>query len=189
MPTWRGDLYLLSDEEFIKTDYYNAFQLIINSDKLFKKMSVKGYELVFYPHYEMQKYIHLFHTKFKNIKIAEHEKYDVQKLLKESEFLITDYSSVFFDFAYMKKPIIYYQFDNNIYYDRHYKKGYFEYERDGFGEITNESNIIEKILEYIDNPKMPKKYEKRVDNFFGVHDKNNCKRIYEIIERKVKKYE
>ena len=60
----------------------------------------------------------------------------------------------------MKKPIIYYQFDNNIYYDRHYKKGYFEYERDGFGEITNESNIIEKILEYIDNPKMPKKYEK-----------------------------
>ena len=28
--------------------------------------------------------------------------------------MVTDYSSVFFDFAYMKKPIVFYQFDENI---------------------------------------------------------------------------
>ncbi len=186
MPTWRGDLYLLSDDEFIKTDYYKAFQSIINSDMLFNKMQEIGYELVFYPHYEMQKFIHLFQSKFNNIIIAEHEKYDVQKLLKESSILITDYSSVFFDFAYMKKPIIYYQFDKEIYHQRHYEKGYFDYEYDGFGEVVVGYDIIAKLIEYMDKPDMLDIYKERVDSFFGVHDQNNCKRIFEIIERKVK---
>ena len=33
-----------------------------------------------------------------------------EDLLTESSLMVTDYSGVQFDFAYMKKPIIYYQF-------------------------------------------------------------------------------
>ena len=35
----------------------------------------------------------------------------VQELLVEHDLLITDYSSVSFDFSYMKKPVIFYHFD------------------------------------------------------------------------------
>ena len=38
---------------------------------------------------------------------------DVQKLIKESKLMITDYSSVAFDFSFLNKPVIYYQFDRN----------------------------------------------------------------------------
>lgn len=52
-----------------------------------------------------QKYAEIylvFKTESKHVKIADWEHYDVQQLLKESAFLITDYSSIFNDFAYMK---------------------------------------------------------------------------------------
>ena len=36
---------------------------------------------------------------------------DVQHLLKESAMLVTDYSSVGFDFSFLHRPVAYYQFD------------------------------------------------------------------------------
>ena len=46
-------------------------------------------------------------------------------------------SSVAFDFAYLGKPVIYAQFDKEEFYEKHdYKAGYFNYERDGFGEVV-----------------------------------------------------
>ena len=59
----------------------------------------------------MQRFLDEFTTCSERIIIADWKKYDVQGLLKESALLITDLSSVFMDFAYMRKPMIYYQFD------------------------------------------------------------------------------
>ena len=184
MPTWRGDLYQLSDDEFVKSDYYLAFQKILTSKKLKKVLDEENMKLIFYPHYEMQKFIHLFKSNCNNILIAEHEKFDVQQLLKESKLLITDYSSVFFDFAYMKKPLLYYQFDKDIYFKRHYAKGYFDYERDGFGEIVMEENVVSSIIKYLYDLTMPEKYIHRVDSFFRYRDQKNCERIFNEIEKK-----
>ena len=61
----------------------------------------------------------------KRIKIASTEEYDVQTVLKESAYLITDYSSISFDFAYMKKPLCYFQFDYAEFREKHYPEGYF----------------------------------------------------------------
>ena len=71
-------------------------------------------------------------------------------MIKKSALLITDFSSVFFDFGYMKKPIIYYQFDNELFRSNHYKEGYFSYERDGFGPVaTKENDLISYIKKLI----------------------------------------
>jgi len=40
---------------------------------------------------------------------------DLQELLFYTDILITDYSSVFFDFMNTKKPIIYYSYDYELY--------------------------------------------------------------------------
>ena len=131
MPTWRQWFGMngnkaVSNEEFIKSDYFNRYNSIINSYRLNEILEERNIELIFYPHHEMQRYLSLFKTKFKSIKMANSESYDVQVLLKESQILITDYSSIAFDFAYMKKPVIYYQFDKEKYDYQHYKKGYFD---------------------------------------------------------------
>ena len=94
--------------------------------------------------------------------------------------MITDYSSVFFDFAYIKKPIIYYHPHD----DYHYEKSYFDYETMGFGDvITEENELINKINEYIlNNCVMEKKYKENVDKFFKYNDNKNCERVYEWIK-------
>ena len=84
-----------------------------------------------------------------------------------------------FDFAYMKKPIIYYQKVK----DDKYAPGYFSYEDDGFGEvIIDEEDLVKKLSEYFDNEfKMEDIYAQRVEEFFDLRDGKNCDRIFKAI--------
>lgn len=75
---------------------------------------------------------------------------DYQKLLIKSSLSISDYSSIFFEFSYMKKPIICAQFDYEKYRNLQYPKGYFDYRVNGFAPIcTDLENCIDKIIEVI----------------------------------------
>lgn len=187
MPTWRKDIVnpsyikeqLLPDSVFTNSEYCKTYNSLINNGKLINKLNDSNYELVFYPHYEVQQYIQYFDSKSDKVIIAKKEDYDVQTLLKESKLLITDYSSVVFDFAYMNKPILYYQFDELT----HYKKGYFEYDRDGFGDIVKEEDkLVQKIIEFIDNDfKVSEKYQERINKCFKNRDNKNCERIFKEI--------
>ncbi len=99
--------------------------------------------------------------------------------------MITDYSSTAMDFAYMKKPLLYYQFDEAEYREKHFKKGYFDYARNGFGEVCAEcGNLMDNLEQILENgAQMTPKYLARVEDFFVLRDRNNCKRIYEQIMR------
>ena len=140
-------------------------------------------ELLFYPHASMQQYVDNFSSSNKRIVIADDRYYDVQSLLMESAVLITDYSSIYFDFAYMEKPLIYYQFDYKKYRCGQYQEGYFSYQDDGFGCVVFKEDELLKQLEDIlaGGIKMNEIYRKRVRNFFAYHDTNNCLRTYNAI--------
>ena len=101
----------------------------------------------------MQPYIDYFQIcGNEHITICSENDYDVQYLLKSAALLITDYSSVAFDFAYMKKPIIYYQFDESLYYKKHYERGYFDYDKMRFGRKVNDvSDLLFEIKKIINN--------------------------------------
>lgn len=186
MPTWRqwfgmDGNNVVSSEEFVKSDYFKAYNSIINNKKLSNMLKSNSMKIIFYPHNEMQRYLHLFKSNFDNVIVANKEYYDVQNLLKESEILITDYSSIAFDFAYMKKPVIYYQFDDIEYYSNHYAKGYFDYKKDGFGPLVKNIEELVKLLKNLDEVKNNKIYLERMYSFFKIHDCDNCKRHYEEI--------
>src|SRR5699024_8577370 len=53
------------------------------------------------------------HFRDAGIRVVVQGEVDVQFLLKQSSMLITDYSSVAFDFAFLHKPVAYYQFDDH----------------------------------------------------------------------------
>ena len=183
MPTWRENLYHCSDVDFINTEYYKHYNSLINNDELNEFLKSKNFTLIFYPHYEIQKRIHLFKNNQSNIVIANSKEYSVPDLLKSTSLLITDFSSVYFDVAYMRKPVIYYHFDLEDYRKNHYKEGYFSYPNDGFGDIVyKEDDLVNKIKKYMNSDyAIEEKYEKRIKDFFVYRDKNNCKRIYEEI--------
>lgn len=178
MPTWR--ISLNNDENSFKnSEYYKVLHSFLNNERLHKILEEKGYELVFRPHPELFKFIDLMEIDKKVRVSVDVNKETYHDLFNESALMITDYSSVFFDFAYLKKPIIYYQFD-----EYHYDKGYFDFETMGFGEIVSEEEkLINKIKEYLDNNcKMEEKYIERVKKFFKYNDKNNSKRVYDWIK-------
>ena len=185
MPTWRK--YLKYGKEGIteQSEYVKKWNALINHPQLLSALEKNGMELVFYPHHELQEHISLFHSECERVIIADEKHYGVQELLKESMILVTDFSSVFYDFAYMRKPVVYYQFDKEKYYSEHYARGYFSYEEMGFGKVTeNEDEAAREILGYIENGAVSEwEYASRVDEFFPIRNRENCRRIFEEIEK------
>ena len=190
MPTWRTFLALSRDysskdkiynENFKKTDYFNNYNRLLNDSIILEVLKETGYKVLFYIHPELQHQL----KDFDKNDLVEFAKIDTryQEVINNSSLLITDYSSVAFDFAYLKKPIIYYQFDREEFFGNHYKKGYFNYYEDGFGEVLEEYEVLRNtLIEYIyNNCKIKEVYRKRIQEFYQYNDTNNCKRVYEEI--------
>ena len=184
MPTWRAELADLSDEEFSNTKFYLNWQSIIDSKEIINICLKKNIVIKFYLHQSLQKFSSLFKGN-DVVKIIRFGEENVQKLLKESKLLITDFSSVYFDFAYMSKPLLYFQFDEDTFYDRHYTKGYFDYRRDGFGLVCIEqSSLIKEAVNIINSGFiLNKTYKERSERFIVFRDSSNCQRIFDLIEK------
>lgn len=176
MPTFRK--WLNYTDHFKETEYFKKWNELLNDSTLIEYIEKNNVQVIFYPHYEIQKYLSYFHTKSKNITLASFNQYDVQALLIESKLLITDYSSVFFDFAYMRKPVIYYQFDIEEFRQNHYQEGYFDFLKMGFGPVCQEK---EELVKKIQSKNMD--YTKKISQFFQYHDFDNCERIYQEITK------
>ena len=189
IPTWRsyikGNVNPITyssiySDTFIKTEYYKFYNNLINSPKLLEVMERYNYSGIFclHPYYIEQWKDFKNNSKFSIIKSFEHK-----NLLLKSSLLITDYSSVFFDFSYMKKPIIYSHFDYEQYRNLQHQKGYFDYLLDGFGPVcTNLDDCIDKIIkEILNGCKLKYKYLKRIKKFFTFFDNHNNDRIYKAI--------
>ena len=106
-----------------------------------------------------------------------------RKVFAESDLILTDYSSVAFDFAYLGKPVVYAQFDRETFYsgEHVYVKGYFDYARDGFGEVETEYGAtVDRLIEYMENGcRLKDAYRARIDGFFAFRDAENCRRVTE----------
>ena len=179
-PTWRKYITCQKEfDEFIK-NYYD----LLNNNELIKLIEKNNIKIQLVMHKNMKGF-KINSVECKNIKVNHNDEVDIQKLINKADLLVTDFSSIFMDVAYRKRPIIYYHFDEKSYRENKLSEGYFSYKEDGFGDIINNKNsLIDKIKYYINNDfKIEKKYEKRMDLFFERKDKNNCKRILECIEK------
>ena len=177
MPSWRE--YLQKSEFALKNSkYFKGLNDLLNNEELIGYAKNRGYKIIFKPHPNLAKFIHLFDL---DESIIADDKKTYRELFNESELLITDYSSVAFDFSYLKKPVIYYQYSDDYNFDL--SESYFDYKTMGFGEvIKKEDDLIKLIKGYLDNNcEMKEVYKKRVDNFYKYNDQNNSKRVYNWI--------
>ncbi len=188
MPTWRHFLSRSTNESFKASEYFCNIGGLIQNARLKELLEKYDYQLIFYPHFEVQKYLNLFPGNSERIVLASFEKFDVQKLLVDCDLLITDYSSVQFDFSYMGKPIILFQFDRNAYRSGHQGMGYFDPDRDGFGPVGLDiESVVEKVENYLaKNCELEEVYRMRIKEFFKYSDVKNCERNYNAIQEIVK---
>ena len=188
-PTWRfyikgtRDLVTLKSIEsktFINTTYFKFYNNLINNQQLLNVMEKNDYKGIFclHPNFASQ-YKYFKENNIFKIK----ERCNNQELFAKVSLLVTDYSSIFFDFGYIQKPVIFTQFDYKEYRNSHFPKGYFDYKKDGFGKICYDMQCsIESIKSEIENNCILQKlYNKRMKKFFQYHDDNNCVRVYNKI--------
>lgn len=184
MPTWR---IWLHQDNFIKSNFWKTYSSLLTNSELHRLLQEDGQTLVFYPHYEMQPYLGEFEKLHLPacIQLADKANYDVQTLLKESALLITDYSSVFFDFAYMYKPIIFFQFDFEEFHQKHYLKGYFDFKH-SFADWTDDiPSLLVTLKKHIEGSHTLSEDKKTmIDRYFPLHDAHNCERIYQVATNK-----
>jgi CDP-glycerol glycerophosphotransferase (TagB/SpsB family) len=123
-----------------------------------------------------------FAAKSENITIGAKGEFDVQTLLRKASLLVTDYSSVFFDFSYMHKPVFFYQFDQDEFFKKHYQRNGEQYP---FGETyDSERLLVDKIIKMIISKdySVNKKCLEDIDGFFEYRDKKNSERNYNTIK-------
>lgn len=196
LPSWRKSIKGAYDDKtssvyydgFVNTDYYKFYNGLINDERLLAKMREKGYTGLFCLHPIFRKQAVDFK---KNDVFAINEGFiDYNKVFAESSVMVTDYSTIAFDFAYLKKPIVYTQFDKEEFYKTQtYDKGFFEYERDGFGPVCYDlDSAVDALIKIIDKD-CENDYIDRVTNFFVNIDKNNSKRVIDAVLADSKKEE
>lgn len=187
MPTWRAKYANLSADDFMTTDFYKYYACILGNTSLLSLLRNSGYKLLFYNHYEFQKYNPCF-EKFSNdvVSIVKFGTISVQDLLKESALVVTDYSSIYYDVLYMHKPVIFFQFDKESFDSTQYGKNYDDVSEFGFLTFSTDevSNTITQLIEH--NCQIPNVYIEKSDKIFLYRDKNNCRRIYRAVSNLIK---
>lgn len=190
MPTWRSNLagrfnpisgIREKNPIFKQTEYYRFYNGLINDQRLISYLAKSNYRIEFVLHpafiqeaetFESNEYVSVFPSANYSSEFA------------TGAMLITDYSSVAFDFALFKKPILYAQFDCEAFFDSHlYDAGYFDYKADGFGPvITNLDELVQRIIDTITrNCIIDECYRQRIDSFFFEPGVSRCQLVTEGI--------
>jgi len=193
MPTWRHYLVGKMNDDgtrdlnpgYEKSSFYVNYGALLSDKHLFDEIESYGYTIQVMLHPNMKALADLIPHDERTVFLPFETSYG--DIIGSCSLLITDYSSVAFDFAYYYKPVIYFQpdFDEFFSGEHTYTKGYFSYEEDGFGEIeTDPGRIIECIIDYCKHDcLMKQKYRNRVDSYFEYHDNKNSERIYNLIAK------
>lgn len=181
MPSWRRHFLHSTKEKILKSNYFMIYNSLINDSRLIDFCKKHGYKLIFKPHPNVYRFIELFETN--DYVIIDSTSNSYNDIFTHASLIITDYSSIAFDFAYLKKPVIYYHYAKDYHFD--IEESYFDYKTMGFGEVVDDhEELIDLIMEYVENEcEMKDQYTKRVDDFFEFNDKNNCKRVYDAIKK------
>ncbi|EJM3953916.1 CDP-glycerol glycerophosphotransferase family protein, partial [Campylobacter lari] len=187
MPTWRvsaiNNVFNSNErnmkEKFKQSEYFQKWNSLLNNNNLKKLCEQYSYTVVFKPHPNIMPYLKDFNLPF-YIKIANRDE-SLQMLFCNSSLMITDYSSVAFEMAYLKKPVIYYQFDKDVFFISHtLQKGYFDYQKDGFGPVVQDEDSLLIKLESLfrNNCKVFNNYKSNIESTFTFKDGKCCQRIY-----------
>jgi CDP-glycerol glycerophosphotransferase len=111
---------------------------------------------------------------------------DVQELSLISDILITDYSSVFFDFAVTRKPILFYAYDYEVYAEK-LRGFYLDMHEELPGPIvTSETELLEHVR-HIEKTKkqFQDRYETFVKRFCYLDDGHASKRVVHKVFKEI----
>ncbi|MEB7505087.1 glycosyltransferase [Arthrobacter koreensis] len=191
-PTWRQ--YLSRElaaagsdaarvEVFEHSEYGSAWLRLLRSPELREYCVRNGEQVIFLPHPELELMVPLLELPDHVVPTA-YSGISVQKKLVEAHTLVTDHSSIAFDAAYAGARVVYMQPDGRgIFGGGHvYRKGYFDYVRDGLGPLAKDVEDAISMLSRVDAGELHAPYRERILRTFLHWDGRSCERITSAIE-------
>src|SRR5699024_1864765 len=151
-PTWR-------DDEFVKKGHY-LFDLKINLKNLYESIGDK-YVVLLRMHYLISNSLDL--SGFEDFAIDASNYEDISELYLISDALITDYSSVMFDYGILKRPQFFFAYDIDK-YDKDLRGFYLDYTNDLPGPIFTDAYDLADSLTDIELIK--DSYQDKIDQFY-----------------------
>jgi hypothetical protein len=199
-PTWRTRLTLPIDratqkrdvdESFWSSDYYLSWIGVLKSPAVAEAAARRGWRIGFMPHPNIQPILTQLELPA-SIEPLSFAGTDVQGLYARCALLVTDYSSVAFNMAYLDRAVVYFQFDRaDMMRGGHMgRQGYFDYARDGYGPVVENLAAAERaIVAAIEHGPAPTpEYQARIDAAFPVRDGTCCAQVVAAIEEMSRPY-
>jgi hypothetical protein len=193
-PTWRKWLTLPLaagsqrreiDAAFQASAYVTSWLGLLRSEAVAAAARDRALRLAFMPHPNLQ-------TVLDQLDLPAHVERlpfsgtDVQDVYARCALLVTDYSSVAFNVAYLDRPVVYFQFDRDEMLGGLHvgRQGYFDYARDGFGPVAEDAAAAEAaIVDAIRRGPVPgDTYQERIDRTFPDRDGQACARVVQAVE-------
>ncbi|MFV0394054.1 MAG: CDP-glycerol glycerophosphotransferase family protein [Coprobacillaceae bacterium] len=167
-PTWRDNSFNMKGYTFsLEVDF-----------KLWQEILGDEYIVLFKPHYLIVNDFNI--EQFKDFVYYIEPEKDISDLYIISDILITDYSSVFFDYAILEKPIYFYMYDLDE-YKNELRGFYLDIYQELPGPIfENEKEMLQTIQEQIFDYQVVSKFNERFNNH---EDGNASKRAVDAIIR------
>ncbi|MFY0992597.1 bifunctional glycosyltransferase/CDP-glycerol:glycerophosphate glycerophosphotransferase [Halomonas sp. C05BenzN] len=180
-PTWRR--WLRGQDQINASRYYYAWNSFITSSRLAKLLDQYDMELYFRPHFNMMHFIEEFDKSSPRVHVIRDLDQPLHHLIREADLLITDYSSVMYDFFYQEKPVLGYMFDRYEWEAQPPGPPHLDYERDLALElVTTEESLLEQLQQCLENGcEMAKDKRERLTKLFTYRDGRNCERIYQSV--------
>lgn len=182
VPTNRQWLVKATDEEFINSDYYHGIMSLITNPQLVNLLNAKHLKFQVFVHPLMQKFTSTISSLSPAIEILSIADNDLGVLLRQADLLITDYSSVAWDFAVQRKPVLFYQFDRDVYEKR--IGSFMDLKTIPIGNSHKHvKGIVEDIQDSVANDfKMADATIASVNAMFGEYHDDVCEKTFSFIQ-------
>lgn len=168
-PTWR-------DDEFSEDDKYE-FRPQISFEKLQKELSDEYIMIVKY-HYLIMDAVDW--SPYEGFIYHFDQSRDIAELFLVSDILITDYSSVMFDYSIMKRPMFFFAYD--FYKYKNELRGfYFSYSKEMPGPISTTTDELINDIRTYRAEEYEERYQKFMKKYNSVDDGNAANRVLELI--------
>ena len=183
MPTWREWLDDISEEEFLKSRFYQIYSQITADVHLSEFLKQSQMEMHICLHPKAERYRKFFCADAECMEILSYDQIRLNDELMKASLLITDYSSVAWDMFYMDKPVVFFMFDEKQYLET--TGSYLDFETDLFGpKVKNAEELLDILKCYRQNGfQMGNCYQKQKKRFFSYHDRQNCARIWKELKK------
>ena len=173
-PTWR-------DDEYYGNGAYK-FQLKLNLEQMRKELG-DDYVIILRTHYYIADVLDLTGLDGFAFNLSKYD--DITEIYLMSDILITDYSSVFFDFANLKRPMLFYTYDLDKYRDV-LRGFYINMEEELPGPLVFTTDEVIDTIKHMDEitEKYADRYVTFYDKFCGWEDGHSSQRVVETVFEK-----